>query len=380
MQMRFSISASGGVSRLPNLARWLELKNMLHLLIIPGLKKSANLPNSTKLCRICQLFRIAMVKTRKIRRVKETERYMMDQVIDWHAASQLCPGSTHFIAESQIGLSSLRKAKRLGMRTFIDRTNTHILHQNEILADEYNRLGIKMKYNKDIVVNKGITEYEEADGIFVLSNFVKRTFVDKGVPSKKLLLVPSGIDTSLFVRKPSLRQSEFTILFIGAFMVKKGAHILLEAFRHLNLPKVKLVIIGSIFEELRELYKRYVYGNIEHYRYVPYYELPVFYNSASILIVPSLEEGLPKVMLEGMACGLPVIATINSGAEDVISNGVDGFIYDYSNLNQLKTAIVYCYENPDALQAMSLAAEKKARSQFSLEAYHTRWLEAIKTF
>ncbi len=378
--MRFSISASGGVSRLPNLARWLESRNMLHLFIIPGLKKSAELPNSVKLGRICALLWIAMAKTRRIRRAKEYERYMVDQFIDWHAASRLCPGSTHFIAESQIGLFSLKMAKRLGMRTFIDRTNTHILHQNEILADEYNRLGLNAKASKDIVVNKGIAEYEEADGIFVLSNFVKKTFVDKGVPSKKLLLVPSGIDTSLFVRNSSLRPSEFTILFVGAIAVKKGAHILLEAFRQLNLPKAKLVIIGPIVKELSELYMRHAGANIKHYRYVPHYDLPVFYNSASILLIPSLEEGLPKVMLEGMACGLPAIATINSGAEDVITNGVDGFVYSYSSMDQLKAAIVYCYENRDALHDMSLAAEKTAHSRFSLEAYHMRWLEAIETF
>ena len=378
--MKFSISASGGVSRLPNLARWLETKGMLYSLFIPGLKKSSNHPRSTKICRVCEILRIAMLKTRRLRRAKETERYMMDQLIDWHAASQICPGSTHFIAESQIGLMSLKKAKRLGMRTFIERTNTHILHQNVILANEYDRLGIKTQYNKEIVVNRGMAEYEEADGIFVLCNFVKKTFIDKGVPSKKLIVVNPGIDTSLFVSDLSLKPSDFTILFIGSISVRKGAHILLEAFHQLNLPNAKLVIIADITDDLKELYKRYTCDNIKHYQYIQYCDLPLFYNSASILVVPSLEDAGPKVILEGMACGLPVIATKNTAAEDVITDGVDGFVYDYSSLDQLKAAIVYCYENPDLLHEMSLAAEKTAHSRFSLEAYHTRWLKAIETF
>ena len=237
-----------------------------------------------------------------------------------------------------------------------------------------------MKYHKGIVVIKGMAEYEEADGIFVLCNFVKQTFIDKGVPSKKLIVVNPGIDTSLFVRNPSLRPSEFTILFIGSISVRKGAHMLLEAFHQLNLAKAKLVIIANIWEELKELYMQYACDNIKHYQYVQNCDLPLFYNSSSILVVPSLEDAGPKVIFEGMACGLPVIASKNTIVEDIITNGVDGFAYDYHNLDQLKSAIVYLYENPEALHLMSLAAEKKAHSQFSLEAYHSRWLKAIETF
>jgi glycosyltransferase involved in cell wall biosynthesis len=309
-----------------------------------------------------------------------TDRYLVDELIDWHAASQLRPGSTHFIAESQIGLHSLKKAKRLGMRTFIERTNSHILYQNEILAQEYDRLGINMKYNKDIVIEKGMAEYEEADGIFCLSNYVKKTFIDKGVPSEKLIVVNAGIDTSLFARNTSLRPSEFTILFIGQISVKKGAHMLLEAFHQLNLPKAKLVIIADVWDELEELYKRYAGDNIKRYEYVQYRDLSSLYNSASVLVVPSLEDGGPKVMPEAMACGIPVIASNYTQGEDMITNGVNGFVYDYSSLDQLKSAIVYCYENPDALQEMSLAAEKTAHSLYTLEAYHSRWLKAIEAF
>ncbi|MGC1678254.1 MAG: glycosyltransferase family 4 protein, partial [Candidatus Binataceae bacterium] len=85
------------------------------------------------------------------------------------------------------------------------------------------------------------------------------------------------------------------------------------------------------------------------------------YSQASVLVLPSLEEGLALVQAQAMACGVPVIATTNAGAEDLFTDGVEGFVVPIRDPDAIASKLVYLYEHPEARDAMGAAALARVR-------------------
>lgn len=300
------------------------------------------------------------------------DQFLFDELLDRSVARRLKAGADFFTAESRIGLHSIRKAKSLGMRAGVDRTNSHVEYQNEILVEEYAGRGQEYRVDPRIV-EKARREYEESDYIFVLSSFVKRTFLERGVLADKLLLVPSGIDLSDFgwIKK---EDDVFRVIFCGAACFKKGTQYLLEAFKSLKIKNAELLLVGGVTEEIKPLLNRY--GQWKAVGFVPQRELYKYYCQGSVFVLPSLEEGLAKVIMEAMACGLPVIATTNTGGEDVVREGVDGFIVPIRDEASLKEKMLYLYENPDVAREMGQNARTRIEEHFTLEHYLARLIGA----
>jgi glycosyltransferase involved in cell wall biosynthesis len=91
----------------------------------------------------------------------------------------------------------------------------------------------------------------------------------------------------------------------------------------------------------------------------------------------SVEEGMAMVQLEAMACGLPVICATNTGGEDVVRNGIEGFVIPIRDIRALKERLVYLYEDPKALAQMSRNAKKRVSSGFTWDDYGKK---IIKTY
>ena len=92
-------------------------------------------------------------------------------------------------------------------------------------------------------------------------------------------------------------------------------------------------------------------------------------NISNIFVTCSVEEGLSMVQLQAMACGLPVISTVNSGGNEIINDNIDGYILPIRNKYLLKEKILYLYNNRDICNEMGKNAQKKATKQFSWEIY-----------
>jgi len=378
-KLTFQLSYTGGVSRGIQLASFLEREGLLETFFTPGFGRPFSKVEKGGLKNICmdpfsRYYRMVMDRTRKIRKAKATERYRVTNIIDRSVALRMKRKTDFFVAESQIALHSIRKAKKIGIKTILDRTNSHILFQNEIVHNEYKKYGINIEWNSQRVTEKALQEYEESDFIFCLSNYVSKTFVDRGIPPQKIVTVPSGIDINRFQPGEKL-DSVFRIVYCGALCIKKGTHLLLKTFHELNLPASELLLIGSMLDEIKTFLSKYS-KNVRHIPYVSNLELKKFYAQGTVFILPSLEEGLAKVVMESMACGLPVIASENTGARDVITEGVDGYMVPVGDTEALKNAILLFYENPELREQMSQQARKKIRDHFTLDRYCDRWLSS----
>ncbi|HIE14590.1 TPA: glycosyltransferase family 1 protein, partial [Candidatus Bathyarchaeota archaeon] len=93
---------------------------------------------------------------------------------------------------------SLKKAKSLGAVTVLERGSAHILAQKELLEEEYAKFGLKKPRVDPRIVERELQEFEEADYISIPSTFVRRTFIEKGVPEEKLIQIPYGISLKHF--------------------------------------------------------------------------------------------------------------------------------------------------------------------------------------
>jgi len=274
-------------------------------------------------------------------------------------------------------LHTLRKAKSMGAITIVERGSSHILSQMNILKEEYNTYGIKPRLAHPKLIEKELLEYKEADYISIPSSFVKRTFLDKNFPKEKLIHVPYGVNLDDFSQIPK-EDNIFRIIHCGGINIRKGVHYLLQAFYELRLPDAELWIIGSMNKEMLPIFKKYDNGKVFHKGPYRQNKLYKYYSQGSVFVIMSIEEGLAMVQPQAMACGLPVICTTNSGGEDIIRHGKDGFIIPIRDVEALKDKILYLYKNPEICKAMGQSAKQRVSNGFTWEDYGTKMIEAYK--
>jgi len=258
----------------------------------------------------------------------------------------------HFL--SSLGMRSQRVAHSMGAVTVCDRGSTHVLHQDAILADEFRRWGINYQAFDRRLVERELAEYEEADIILVPSSFVYKTFVDRGVPPAKIVRIPYGVDTQMF--RPAPKEDDvFRVIYVGILSLRKGIPYLLEALAPLKLPRFEIWLVGPVAEDVRPFLARYE-GRYRMFGYVPRQDLYRYYSQASVFVLASIEEGLATVIAQAMACGLPIVATENTGADDLITDGVEGFIVPIRSVEAIREKVLFLYGQPEAAKAMGRAA------------------------
>ncbi|MEM4268206.1 MAG: glycosyltransferase family 4 protein [Candidatus Woesearchaeota archaeon] len=272
---------------------------------------------------------------------------------------------------------TIKKAKERDILTVVDSGSTHPNFQKKILMEE-NKLifGKEIQTAPESIIMQEIADYNSCDLILVPSHFVKKTFVANGIEESKIIVVPFGVDTDIFKRKRK-RDKVFRIVWCGTICIRKGIHYLLRAFHELAIPNSELLLIGGISEEMKSFVERYKAQNIIYKGPVAQKSLPELYSQGSIFVHPSLEEGLSLVQLEAMACGLPIICTTNTGGDEIIKDGVEGFIIPIRDVGALKKKINYLYENPIKLKEMSNAAVRRA-NKYTWKHYGDNLIKNLK--
>lgn len=278
---------------------------------------------------------------------------------------------------SGFGLHTARRARVQGAAVVCDRGSSHILTQDELLAEEHARWQLPYHPMDRRIVDKELQEYQEADLITVPSTFALRSFIEKGVPEKKIRLLPYGVDLALFRPVPK-QDKRFRILFVGTYSLQKGIGDLLEAVKPLvKEGAAEVWLVGNATPEAQAILRRNasVFTDKGHQ---PRTRLPWFYSQGSVLVQPSIQEGMSLVMAQAMACGLPVIATRHTGAEDLFSDGKEGFIVPIRDPKGIRERIRRLMENSVKRQAMGEAALRLVRGFGGWSAYGKQAVEIYR--
>jgi glycosyltransferase involved in cell wall biosynthesis len=276
-----------------------------------------------------------------------------------------------FVGWAHCSLAAMRVAKKHGAKTVIESGSMHILAQEQILKEEYEKAGFFAPPIKNSNKVKMLQEYEEADRIAVPSEHVYKSFIESGIEKEKLIKVPYGVNVRSFALPRTGKPEKFRVIFVGQVGVQKGIHHLLEAWSALGFSakEAELLIVGDLMHDGKKILKKYkndasivVKGPVAHKK------LGDLYRSSTLFVLPSIQEGMAMVVGEAMASSLPVIATTKTGAAELIKNGEHGFIIEPGQVGALAQKILWCFKNSE--ECFQMGRNALARIQnFSWEHY-----------
>ncbi|MCX7017232.1 MAG: glycosyltransferase [Candidatus Sumerlaeota bacterium] len=195
-----------------------------------------------------------------------------------------------------------------------------------------------------------------------------------------LRVVRNGVDLRRFaprLERPALRaklglaEDELAIVAVGALRAHKGHADLVHAARIVRdaHPRVRFLLVGPDQGEgpdLRALQDRLALGAAVEFL-GPRDDVPDLLAAADVLALPSHEEGLPNVLLEAQACGLPCVATALPGCLEALAAGVTGFVVAPRHPHELAEAIRRLLSDPPLRRRMGEAARERAERSFSIE-------------
>lgn len=182
----------------------------------------------------------------------------------------------------------------------------------------------------------------------------------------------SGVDTKTFDVRPSAE--EYSIVMLASRMLwDKGIGEFVEAARRLKQEGVsaRYVLVGRCDEhnpaviEPTQLRRWVEEGVVEWWEHRD--EMPSTLASATIVVLPSYREGLPKVLLEAAACGKPLIATNVPGCRDIVTHGINGLLVPVRDSTALAAAIDSLLRDSSRRAAMGVAGREGVIRTFSVE-------------
>jgi glycosyltransferase involved in cell wall biosynthesis len=185
-------------------------------------------------------------------------------------------------------------------------------------------------------------------------------------------VIPNGVDTKLFQPKAagstSSRSDEpLRILFVGRFQEQKNLEFLLRELARLPANSFELHMVGDgpQGKHLRDLAEQLGIAKSVTWRgWLPRSALPHVYQSMDCLVNPSLYEGMPNVVLEAMACSLPVIASNIPGNDILVVHGETGFLFDLQDPDGMLSALKRMYD-VDLQRRMGANGRARALAEYS---------------
>jgi glycosyltransferase involved in cell wall biosynthesis len=149
------------------------------------------------------------------------------------------------------------------------------------------------------------------------------------------------------------------LLFVGTINQRKGVKYLLEALRLVRHQGVELTICGRVVDDL-SLFKPFA-SQVHIRPSVTFAELVEAYQQADLFVFPSVVEGFGQVLLEALACGLPILSTTHTAAPDLIEEGIQGFVVEPRRPDLLAQRIEWALQHPTQLAEMRVAARERAQ-------------------
>ncbi len=271
------------------------------------------------------------------------------------------------------------KALSLGRKFVLDRTIGHPLSFARLLPQLNDQFPQWMEdrayYRLPGLCAAEEAEHDRARRIVVGSSFTRWTLIENGVPAEKISVAPLGVDLEAFtpVARPESRPLRF--VFVGILGARKGLPLLLDAWRSLGNVYAELWLVGSLDKPHRQLIPKL--PGLRALGKASRRELPGVLQQCDVLVFPSYFEGFGAVLLEAMAAGLPVIATDATGAPDVMTNGVEGYLIPTGDAAALQDAMQRFVDSPENLGPMSAAARRCAE-RHSWEEFGDRWMDILR--
>ncbi len=282
------------------------------------------------------------------------------------------------IAISGAALKAGLRVQARGGKYICDRGSTHARYQWRILSEEHRHWGAPLDIYDPRDTDREEVQYAQADCITVPSSFAARSFVAEGVAEDKLRVIPYGVRLDAFQPAAAPAPDTFEVLFVGQVSLRKGVPYLLEAFARLKHPRKRLRLVGPMFPHMKPLLERLPMENVEIVGAVARPELVRLLSASHVMVLPSLEEGLALVQGEALACGCPIIATPNTGSEDLFTDGKEGFIVPIRSAEAIAERLQQLADDPQLQRQMRAAALERVQYLGGWNDYGDRWVKVLR--
>jgi len=243
--------------------------------------------------------------------------------------------------------------------------------------------------------------FRSVDKYLSVSPGLTARYLEAGLPPGRIRDIPNGVDTVRFSpaspdqrrelrRRLRLPDDRPIVLFVGVMMPDKQPHVLLDAWLDMRRSTgiaSTLVFVGATDPGLYELGDRLGahlrtvaaasgFGADVHF-VSPTAAIEDYFRAADVFAMPSVREGLPIVLLEAMACGLPVVASCLPGSTDtMIESGVSGLLLPPGDPVAWADALATMLRDPVKAASMGAAARRTVEDRYTIEAVAEQWLAA----
>lgn len=206
--------------------------------------------------------------------------------------------------------------------------------------------------------------FRRADQVVVTTDAMKNTALGYGVPPQRIRVIPNYVVTDWFLPPENYDQEVTRIGFVGRLSEEKNLPALIQAVAELNL---ELVLIGDGPDRQKlETLARDLSCQARFFGRRAYREIPGILATCQLFALPSLYEGHPKALIEGMAAGLPVIGTTVPGIKEAIVHGETGWLAG-TDAESLKTAIARIAGDAGLRHRLGTSARRKVEETLSLD-------------
>jgi glycosyltransferase involved in cell wall biosynthesis len=207
-----------------------------------------------------------------------------------------------------------------------------------------------------------------------------------GIPEDRLAMIPSGIaeeeppsvDPAAVRAELGLAGDAPLVLFAGRLAPQKGVADLIAALDllHYGMPELRTLIVGDgpLRAQLEELTHAYQLENAV--RFLGHRnDVPRLLAAADLLVLPSLYEGLPNVVLEAMRFAKPVVATAAPGTTEVVENGRTGLLVPPGDPPALAQAIRTVLRDPELARQLGTAGRARVEAEFRADTMIARFAD-----
>lgn len=230
---------------------------------------------------------------------------------------------------------------------------------------------IRRRLLRNFVIRLYRLGLSQAEHVFMLNPDDKALFVNEGMVAANKVHLLDGIGLELHryqVARPVFRPVCF--ILIGRMLREKGIYDFIEAARSVktHYSEVRFILLGSIDVNPGSISKAEVHtwvaeGIVEWPGHVP--DVRPWIAEASVFVLPSYREGLPRSTQEAMAMGRPVITTDAPGCRETVVQGVNGFIVPIRDSDALAQAMMRFVDQPELIEPMGAASRRMAEERFN---------------
>jgi len=233
--------------------------------------------------------------------------------------------------------------------------------------------------------------FSNGDLFLPISEKWRNKLVELGCNENKVLVHRMGVDCDKFAFSPRKRNlnDSITIVTIARLVEKKGVEYGIKAIAKTvkNHKKLQYIIIGGgpLLKAMRRLIRSLrMEDSIKLIGRKRQQEIIEILHKSHILIAPSVtgrdgdQEGTPVSLMEAMATGIPVVSTHHSGINELVENGVTGFLVPERDIDSLADRIFYLIAHPDICLQMGLAARGHIENYFNIDRLNNRLTEIYK--